>query len=57
MRDAIAALREAAASYVLPDTEREPLMPLIVDAVRARATVGEISNALSARWGVYRASA
>ena len=55
MRDSIAALRDAAASYVLPDTEREPLMPLIVDAVRARATVGEISNALSARWGMYRA--
>ncbi|HEX6966636.1 MAG TPA: methylmalonyl-CoA mutase family protein [Gemmatimonadaceae bacterium] len=31
-----------------------PLMPLIVDAVRARATVGEISNTLATRWGTYR---
>jgi methylmalonyl-CoA mutase N-terminal domain/subunit len=29
-------------------------MPLIVDAVRARATVGEISDTLSGRWGAYR---
>ena len=30
------------------------LMPLIVAAVRARASVGEISDVLSASWGVYR---
>jgi methylmalonyl-CoA mutase N-terminal domain/subunit len=30
------------------------LMPLILDAVRARATVGEISDTLAATWGVYR---
>jgi methylmalonyl-CoA mutase N-terminal domain/subunit len=30
------------------------LMPLIVDAVRARATVGEISGALADSWGMYR---
>ncbi len=30
------------------------LMPLLVDAVRARATVGEISDALRESWGVYR---
>ncbi len=29
------------------------LMPLIVDAVRARVTVGEISDALREPWGVY----
>jgi methylmalonyl-CoA mutase N-terminal domain/subunit len=29
-------------------------MPLIVDAVRARATVGEISDCLRERWGTYR---
>jgi len=29
-------------------------MPLIVDAVRARATVGEISDAFRAEWGEYR---
>jgi methylmalonyl-CoA mutase N-terminal domain/subunit len=32
----------------------EPLMPLIVDAVRARATVGEMSDVLRDAWGVYR---
>ena len=31
-----------------------PLMPLIIDAVRARATVGEISADLAAQWGRYR---
>ena len=30
-----------------------PLMPLIINAVRARATVGEISDALRESWGVY----
>jgi methylmalonyl-CoA mutase N-terminal domain/subunit len=29
-------------------------MPLIVDAVRERATVGEISDALRAVWGEHR---
>lgn len=36
---------------------REPgvhLMPLVVEAVRARATVGEISDTLAAQWGTYR---
>ncbi len=33
---------------------RPALMPLIIDAVRARATVGEISDVLRARWGEYR---
>jgi methylmalonyl-CoA mutase N-terminal domain/subunit len=33
---------------------REPLMPRIIQAVRARATVGEISRALEAVWGRYR---
>jgi methylmalonyl-CoA mutase N-terminal domain/subunit len=32
-------------------------MPLIVDAVRARATVGEISDVLRSAWGVYRPTA
>jgi methylmalonyl-CoA mutase N-terminal domain/subunit len=36
---------------------REQLMPLIVDAVRARASVGEISDVLSAQWGAYRPGA
>ncbi|HEX7338036.1 MAG TPA: methylmalonyl-CoA mutase family protein, partial [Gemmatimonadales bacterium] len=31
-----------------------PLMPPIIAAVRARATLGEISDTLRAVWGVYR---
>ena len=31
-----------------------PLMPAIIDAVRARGTLGEISDALRAAWGTYR---
>jgi methylmalonyl-CoA mutase N-terminal domain/subunit len=32
----------------------ESLMPAIIAAVRARATLGEISDTLRAAWGVYR---
>ena len=32
----------------------EPLMPRIVEAVRARTTLGEISNAFRAIWGTYQ---
>ncbi|MBX9927680.1 MAG: methylmalonyl-CoA mutase [Gemmatimonadaceae bacterium] len=32
-----------------------PLMPLLIDAVRARASVGEISDTLEAAWGRHRA--
>jgi methylmalonyl-CoA mutase N-terminal domain/subunit len=45
---ALAALRQAARA---PDG---PLMPRILDAVRARATVGEISDMLREVWGEYR---
>ncbi|GIW51282.1 MAG: methylmalonyl-CoA mutase [Gemmatimonadales bacterium] len=38
-------------------SEGEPLMPAILEAVRARATVGEISDALREVWGTFRASA
>lgn len=34
----------------------EPLMPFILDAVRARATVGEISDCLRGIWGRFRAA-
>jgi methylmalonyl-CoA mutase N-terminal domain/subunit len=50
LKRALAALRDASAAT---STERR-LMPLIVDAVRARATVGEISETLVANWGLYR---
>jgi methylmalonyl-CoA mutase N-terminal domain/subunit len=43
----LAAVRDAAAGTT-------PLMPPIIAAVRARATLGEISDALRGVWGVYR---
>jgi methylmalonyl-CoA mutase N-terminal domain/subunit len=52
---ALAAIGDAAGPYTDESATRRPhLMPLIIDAVRARATVGEISDALAGRWGVYR---
>jgi methylmalonyl-CoA mutase N-terminal domain/subunit len=30
------------------------MIPAMLDAVRAEATLGEICNALRAEWGVYR---
>jgi methylmalonyl-CoA mutase N-terminal domain/subunit len=49
----LAALRAAAAAYD-SDAAREPLMPLIIEAVRARASVGEISDTFATVWGTYR---
>jgi methylmalonyl-CoA mutase N-terminal domain/subunit len=53
---ALAVLREAAVPYGEPGAARQPLMPLVIDAVRARASVGEISDAFAAVWGRYRPS-
>ena len=47
---ALTALRAASA----PNSTNARLMPLIVDAVRVRATVGEIAETLAANWGFYR---
>jgi methylmalonyl-CoA mutase, N-terminal domain len=47
VRQALEALRAAAAAT-------DPLMPPILEAVRARATLGEISDELRKVWGVYR---
>ena len=47
---ALTALRAASA----PNSTKARLMPLIVDAVRVRATVGEIAETLAANWGFYR---
>ncbi|MBW8769409.1 MAG: methylmalonyl-CoA mutase [Gemmatimonadetes bacterium] len=55
VQNALTALGEAAATY--SDTSTNPraeLMPRIIDAVRARASVGEISDVLRERWGVHR---
>jgi methylmalonyl-CoA mutase, N-terminal domain len=52
---ALDAIRQAAPPYAeSAGAARTPLMPLIVDAVRERATVGEISDALRAVWGEHR---
>ncbi|MBX3175473.1 MAG: methylmalonyl-CoA mutase [Gemmatimonadaceae bacterium] len=51
---ALGAIAQAAPAYAKASGERAPLMPLIIDAVRARATVGEISDALRKVWGEYR---
>lgn len=50
----LAALRDAAPAYTKDDGNRPGLMPLIINAVRARATVGEIGDTLRAVWGEYR---
>ena len=47
VRATLDALRQSAAG-----TDR--LMPVIVEAVKARATLGEISDTLRSVWGVYR---
>ena len=39
---------------VKSDVKGVSLVPRIVDAVRARASVGEIANVLRSRWGTYR---
>jgi methylmalonyl-CoA mutase N-terminal domain/subunit len=55
---ALEALRAAAGQVGERDlAARTPLMPLIIDAVRVRATLGEISDALAANWGVYHPAA
>ena len=52
---ALATIRAAAGPYAEPNaTARPALLPLIVEAVRARATVGEISDTLRSSWGEYR---
>jgi methylmalonyl-CoA mutase N-terminal domain/subunit len=53
--NALAALGDAAASYAGDAGDARPhLMPLIIEAVRARASVGEVSDVLGAKWGAYR---
>jgi methylmalonyl-CoA mutase, N-terminal domain len=49
----LASLREASQPYARSGA-RPPLMPLIIEAVRARATVGEIADTLRASWSEYR---
>ena len=51
---ALAALRTAATPYASVGAARPALMPLLIDAVRARASVGEIADTLAEVWGRYR---
>jgi methylmalonyl-CoA mutase N-terminal domain/subunit len=53
VKTALDAIRAAAPGYS-GSGQRTPVMPLIIDAVRARATVGEISDTLRGIWGEYR---
>jgi methylmalonyl-CoA mutase, N-terminal domain len=52
---ALAALGQGAAPVAGGGAPAEPLMPLIIDAVRARASVGEIAGTLAGHWGAYQA--
>src|SRR5690242_8869055 len=56
VRASLDALRSAAPCYTEGQSahDRPALMPLIIDAVRHRATVGEIATALSSIWGKYQ---
>ncbi|WP_184830186.1 methylmalonyl-CoA mutase family protein [Jiangella mangrovi] len=48
-----AAVRSALAAMVAVARTSENLVPSMLDAVRAEATLGEICDALRAEWGVY----
>ena len=48
----IAALQQSARD-LMRDGSRPPMLPGIITAVRARCTIGEISNALREVWGTY----
>jgi methylmalonyl-CoA mutase N-terminal domain/subunit len=50
----LASLGEAARAVTPDAASAPPLMRLIIDAVRVRASVGEISDTLTAAWGRYR---
>ena len=54
LQKALDVMRDAASAYTSADNARLPLMPLIIEAVRARASVGEISDTFAAVWGTYR---
>jgi methylmalonyl-CoA mutase, N-terminal domain len=53
---ALAAIGDAAEPAATGGAAAEPLMPLIIEAVRARATVGGIAGTLAGHWGAYQAT-
>jgi methylmalonyl-CoA mutase N-terminal domain/subunit len=50
----LAALAGAASTLGESGASHDAILPAIIDTVRARATVGEISDTLARAWGVYR---
>ncbi len=57
VRASLGAVELAAAALLESATDAPPLMPIIIEAVRARCSVGEIASAFQARWGVYTPTA
>ncbi|HEU5185022.1 MAG TPA: methylmalonyl-CoA mutase family protein [Gemmatimonadaceae bacterium] len=51
---ALATLRSGAHAFASTSGRNTLLMPMIIDAVRARASVGEIADALRASWGEHK---
>jgi methylmalonyl-CoA mutase N-terminal domain/subunit len=47
-------VQQSLAAVAVAAKDTVPLMPVIIDAVRARATLGEISDTLREIWGTYR---
>ena len=54
VREALDAIRAIAPGYLTADGAPAPMMPAIIAAVRARASVGEIADVLRGVWGEYR---
>jgi methylmalonyl-CoA mutase N-terminal domain/subunit len=54
VESALAALASAADGVEGSAKARPSIMPRIIDAVRARASVGEIAETFATRWGRYR---
>jgi methylmalonyl-CoA mutase N-terminal domain/subunit len=54
----LSAVRDIAGSYRddAPTRDRPSMMPAIIDAVRARASVGEIADVLREEWGAFAPS-
>jgi methylmalonyl-CoA mutase N-terminal domain/subunit len=53
VQSTLASLSESAAGLMSDSGTQPRVMERIIDAVRARATVGEISTALESKWGRY----
>ena len=56
VQGALDALGSAAARLMTESSDHPQVMPQIIDAVRARCTIGEISGTLLEKWGAYSPS-